>query len=141
VKLVVVAAGRLKEREVRVIADDYLGRIRRYVKCDEVEVKSASELGGAVPAGALVVALEVDGEALTSTELSRRVERWGSTGKGVVAFVIGGAEGIPSALSKSAHARLSLSSLTLPHRLARVLLLEQLYRALSILRNEPYARE
>lgn len=140
-KLVVVAAGRLKEREVRAIADDYLARIRRYVKCDEIEVKSATDLAAALPPGALVVALEVDGEALSSTELSRRVERWGSTGKGVIAFVIGGADGIPAALSKSASARLSLSRLTLPHRLARVLLLEQLYRSLSILRGEPYARE
>jgi 23S rRNA (pseudouridine1915-N3)-methyltransferase len=141
VKLVVIAAGRMKEREVRALADDYLGRIRRYVKCEEVEVKSAKELAGAVPAGALLVALEVEGEALTSTELSRRVERWGSTGKGVVAFVIGDADGIPAALSQSAQARISLSKLTLPHRLARLLLLEQLYRSLSILRGEPYARE
>jgi 23S rRNA (pseudouridine1915-N3)-methyltransferase len=141
VKLVVVAAGKLKEKEVRTIADDYLGRIRRYVKCDEIEVKSAKDLASAVPAGALVVALEVDGDALTSTELSRRVERWSSTGKGVVAFLIGGADGIPPELSKSAAARISLSKLTLPHRLARVLLLEQLYRSLSILRGEPYARE
>jgi 23S rRNA (pseudouridine1915-N3)-methyltransferase len=140
-KLVVVAAGKLKEKEVRAIADDYLGRIRRYVKCDEIEVKSAKDLAAGVPDGALVIALEVDGEALTSTELSRRVERWSSTGKGVVAFLIGGADGIPKELSKSAAARISLSKLTLPHRLARVLLLEQLYRSLSILRGEPYARE
>ena len=140
-KLIILAAGKIKEREVRVIADDYLGRIRRYVKCDEIEVKSAKDLAGAVPDGALLVALEVDGDALTSTELSRRVERWGSTGKGVVAFIIGDADGIPKGLSKSAAARISLSKLTLPHRLARVLLLEQLYRSLSILRGEPYARE
>jgi 23S rRNA (pseudouridine1915-N3)-methyltransferase len=92
-KLVVIAAGKLKEREVRVIADDYLGRIRRYVKCDEIEVKSAKDLAAAVPDGALLVALEVAGDALTSTELSRRVERWGSTGKGIVAFIIGDAQG------------------------------------------------
>lgn len=140
-KLVVVAAGRLKEREVRSLADDYLGRIRRWVKCDEIEVKTARELGAAVPDGALLIALEVHGDAVTSSELSRRVERWGSTGKGVVAFVIGDADGIPKPLSQAAHARLSLSTLTLPHRLARVLLYEQLYRALSILRGEPYARE
>lgn len=140
-KFIVVAAGRMKEREVRVLADDYLGRIRRWVKCDEIEVKSAKDLAGAVPAGALLIALEVEGEALTSTELSRRVERWGSTGKGVVAFIIGDADGIPKELSKSASARISLSKLTLPHRLARLLLLEQLYRSLSILRGEPYARE
>lgn len=140
-KLVVLAAGKIKEKEARVLADDYLKRIRRYVKCDEIEVKSAKDLAGAVPSGALLVALEVDGDAVTSTELSKRVERWSSTGKGIVAFVIGGAEGIPQELSRSANARLSLSKLTLPHRLARVLLLEQLYRSLSILRGEPYARE
>ncbi|HKY40603.1 MAG TPA: 23S rRNA (pseudouridine(1915)-N(3))-methyltransferase RlmH [Polyangiaceae bacterium] len=140
-KLVILAAGKVKSREVRALADDYLGRIRRYVKCDEIEVKSAKELSGVLPKDALLVALEVDGDAVTSTELSRRIERWGSTGKGVVAFVIGGADGIPKDLSRSAAARLSLSKLTLPHRLARVLLLEQLYRALSILHGEPYARE
>jgi 23S rRNA (pseudouridine1915-N3)-methyltransferase len=139
--LVVVAAGRMKEREMRALADDYLGRIRRYVKCDEIEVKSARELAGAIPEGALTVALEVHGDQLTSTDLSKRVERWGSTGKGVVAFVIGDADGIPKSLSNAAAARISLSRLTLPHRLARLLLLEQLYRSLSILRGEPYARE
>jgi 23S rRNA (pseudouridine1915-N3)-methyltransferase len=137
----ILAAGKLKEREVRAIADDYLGRIRRYAKCDEIEVKSAADLASAVPKDALLVAMEVDGEALTSTELAKRVERWTSTGKGAVAFVIGGAEGIPKELSRSAAARVSLSKLTLPHRLARVLLLEQLYRSLTILRGEPYARE
>jgi 23S rRNA (pseudouridine1915-N3)-methyltransferase len=131
----------LKPREWRALADDYLARIRRYAKCDEVEVKSAKELAASVPAGALIVALEVGGDAVTSTELSKRVERWTSTGKGIVAFVIGGAEGIPKDLSRAAAARLSLSKLTLPHRLARVLLLEQLYRSLSIQRGEPYARE
>ena len=140
-KLVVIAAGKLRERELRSVADDYLGRIRRYVKCDEVEVRSAKELAGAVPDEALLVALEADGEAVTSSELSKRVERWGSTGKGVVAFMIGDADGIPKALSSRADVRLSLSKLTLPHRLARVLLFEQLYRSLSIQRGEPYARE
>ena len=140
-KILVIAAGRMKERELRAVADDYLGRIRRYAKCEEVEVRSGKELALAVPPGATLVALEVEGDAVTSTELSRRVERWGSTGKGVVAFVIGDADGIPKELSRSAGARLSLSSLTLPHRLARILLLEQLYRSFSILRGEPYARE
>jgi len=141
VRIAVFVVGKLKERAYRELADDYLGRIRRYVRCDELEVKNGEALGRAPQEDALVVALEVDGERLSSEELSRRLEQWGSRGKGIVAFLIGGAEGIPKDVSARAHARLSLSSLTLPHRLARIVLLEQIYRALSIQRGEPYARE
>lgn len=140
-KLSVVAVGKLKGTELRAVADDYFARLRRYVPCDEREVRESGELEGAIPKGALVVALEVNGEALSSTDLARRVEQWGRRGKGVVAFLIGAADGIPPALSARADVRLSLSPLTLPHRLARVLLAEQLYRAMTILRGEPYARE
>ena len=59
-------------------------------------------------------------------------------GKGVVAFVVGGADGLPAAIVKAAHERWSLSALTFPHRIARLVLVEQLYRAMTILRNEPY---
>ena len=95
----------------------------------------------AVPADAVIVALEVWGKGLGSEEFARKLESWGSTGKGHVAFVIGGAEGIPTAISQRAQFHLSLSPMTLPHRLARVILFEQLYRAMTILRGEPYARE
>jgi 23S rRNA (pseudouridine1915-N3)-methyltransferase len=140
-RLYVVAAGRIKERDLRSVADDYLARIQRYVRCDEVEVRDSAALARGVPASAFSVALEVDGEALSSTTFSERIERWGSQGKGDVAFIIGGAEGIPRELSRAANARISISNFTLPHRLARVILLEQIYRALTILRGEPYARE
>ena len=140
-KLVIVAVGKLKDAEARVLADDYLGRLRRYTACEEREVKAPGDLAAAIPKDALVVALEVHGDAVTSPELARRVESWASRGKGIVAFVIGGAEGIPKPLSAKADARLSLSKLTLPHRIARVILAEQLYRAMTILRGEPYARE
>jgi 23S rRNA (pseudouridine1915-N3)-methyltransferase len=141
VKLVIVAVGKLKERAFRELADDYRSRLGRYCKVEEIEVKDDAALARALPAEARVVALEVRGDALTSEGLAKKVQRWGSSGKGVVAFVIGGAEGIPRELSQKADARLSLSSLTLPHRLARVVLFEQLYRAMTILRGEPYARE
>ena len=140
-KLVVVAVGKLREAELRAVADDYFKRLERYVPCEEREVKSANELEGRIPEGALVVALEVDGEMLSSPELSKRVEQWGRRGKGVVAFLIGAADGIPEPLSRRADVRLSLSRMTLPHRLARIVLAEQLYRAMTILRGEPYARE
>jgi len=141
VKLHVIAEGRIKERELRAVANDYLGRLSRYVRCEEIETRDAAGLAKAIPEGAFVVAMEVNGERLTSVELSQRLERWGARGKGLVAFVIGGAEGIPEALSKRADLRLSLSSFTFPHRLARVMLFEQLYRSMTLLRGEPYARE
>jgi 23S rRNA (pseudouridine1915-N3)-methyltransferase len=141
VKLVVLAVGKIKDAPMRAAADDYFARVRRYTTCDERETKTSAELEAAIPAGALTVALEVDGQALTSTEFAARIEQWSSRGKGVTAFLIGGADGIPKALSAQATARISLSKMTLPHRLARVVLAEQLYRAMTILRGEPYARE
>jgi 23S rRNA (pseudouridine1915-N3)-methyltransferase len=141
VKLTVVAVGKIREKHLRAVADDYAGRVKHYARTSEVEVKTDAELARAVPRDATVIALDPGGDALTSREFARRLERWGQRGKGELAFVIGGADGIPAALLEAAHARLSLSSLTLPHRLARVLLFEQLYRAFTILRGEPYARE
>lgn len=140
-KLAVVAVGKLKEPAFRALCDDYLGRIRRWVRVDEVEVRDDAALGRALPQDHWVVALEVDGERLTSEAFSKKLEQWGAQGKGNVAFLIGGAEGIPAELSRRAGMRLSLSSMTLPHRLARVVLLEQIYRGLSIAKGEPYARE
>ncbi len=140
-RIVVVAVGRLRDRPLRAAADEYLARIRRYTRCDEIEVRDGAALARQLPEGAHRVALEVDGEELTSPALARRLERWGTIGKGEIAFFIGGAEGIPAVLSRAAACRLSLSRLTLPHRLARVVLYEQLYRAFTLIRGEPYARE
>ncbi len=140
-KLTVLAVGKIREKNLRAVADDYLGRVKHYARTAEVEVKTCAELGRAVPREATVIALDPGGDAVTSRELARRLESWAKRGKGELAFVIGGADGIPDGLLQAAHARLSLSKLTLPHRLARVLLFEQLYRAFTILRGEPYARE
>lgn len=140
-RVTLLAVGKLKDRALRSIADDYLTRIRRYLRCDELELKDAQALARSVPEGAFAVALEVNGEPLSSDAFARRLEAWGSRGKGEIAFLIGGAEGIPKDTSERADARLSLSSMTLPHRLARIVLFEQIYRACTILRGEPYARE
>ena len=85
-----------------------------------------------------MIAMEIGGREMDSVTFARQLERWGSTGKGVVAFLIGGAEGIPAAISKDARERMSMGRMTLPHRIARVVLVEQIYRATSILRGEPY---
>lgn len=140
-KLRIVAVGSIKERATRSLIDTYVKRIRRYSGCEEIEVKAGrneeASLRKAVGTTTLV-ALDVRGEAMSSRAFAQRVERLASLGKGEVSFVIGGAEGLSKAFLAEARERWSLSQLTLPHRLARLVLAEQLYRAMTILRNEPY---
>jgi len=142
-RVVVVAVGRVKDRALRAGIDDYLGRVRHYTPCDEIELADA-------PAGKLevafqkatpeatTIALEIGGKALGSEAFARELGRASARHKGIVAFLIGGADGLPAAVSKAAHDRWSLSALTFPHRLARLVLVEQIYRAMTILRGEPY---
>jgi 23S rRNA (pseudouridine1915-N3)-methyltransferase len=145
-RFVVLAVGRIRERGLRETVDEYLGRLRRYAAVDEIELKDglAPKLAAAaarrIPEGARVIVLDDGGKAYTSEGFARHIERLVSQGKGVLAFVIGGADGVPADLAALSHERLSLSAMTLPHRLARLVLLEQLYRAMTILRGEPYPR-
>ena len=143
-RIVVVAVGRIKDPPLRASVDEYLKRVRRYVPCDEVELKDepAARLAESIvraTAGANVIALVVGGRVHDSPAFARAIQRLGSRGKGVMAFVIGGADGIPPETSRAAHEQWSLSALTFPHRLARLVLVEQIYRAMTILRGEPYA--
>jgi 23S rRNA (pseudouridine1915-N3)-methyltransferase len=146
VRLAILAVGKIKERGVREAIDDYLGRITRHFPLDEIELRDAppAELTAAlekrIPADAHVVALDVEGKAMTSEGFARWLEAKMTQGKGRVAFLIGGAEGLPEAIRARANEKLSLSAMTLPHRLARLFLAEQLYRAMTILRGEPYSR-
>ncbi len=143
-RLVIVAVGKIKERGLREVIDDYLARIRRHVPCDEIELRDSKDveasLRAAIPSSAHTVALEVGGAAMSSEQLAQFVVAKGREQKGVVAFLIGGADGLPTKLSREADTRLSLSNLTFAHRVARVLLAEQLYRAVSIWKGTPYHR-
>ena len=144
-RVVVVAVGRLKERALRETADDYYGRIRRYAKLEEIELKDgdAAEVGAriarAIPDRSRVVALAVGGEKQTSERFAKWLGRAEVDGVQSVVFVIGGAYGLPPDVEARADLKLSLSTMTLPHRLARILLAEQIYRAFTILRGEPYS--
>lgn len=93
----------------------------------------------AIPRGALVIALEVDGRDWSTEQLSRELDGWLHGGRDV-ALLVGGPEGLGEAARGAATQRWSLSPLTLPHPLVRVLLAEQLYRAWSLLNNHPYHR-
>lgn len=140
-----IAVGKIKERGARELFDDYAKRIGRYATFHEQELKDAphdeleARLRKAIPARSHVIALEVTGRALSSPELARVVGRAEDSSVMHLVFLIGGAYGLPVASSRAAHEQLSLSALTLPHRLARLLLVEQIYRAFTILRNEPYS--
>ncbi len=135
----VVAVGRVKDRALRAACDDYLGRLRRYARVDEREVKDDGRVLAAVPDEGRLVALSRAGESWSSRDLAARTAEWDREGR-LVAFAIGGADRLPAAVLESADRVWSLSSLTLPHELARVLLYEQLYRAFTIRRGEPYHR-
>ena len=100
----------------------------------------ADRIDAAIPKGCQRIALDEHGRALTSQELAREIEGWQSDGRNV-AFLIGGPDGLAPRLKAAPATLLRLSSYTLPHGLVRVILAEQLYRAVSILANHPYHRE
>jgi 23S rRNA (pseudouridine1915-N3)-methyltransferase len=135
----VVAVGRVRDAALRAACEEYLGRLRHYARVEEQEVKDEARVLPAVPEGARLVALSRTGEPWTSDQLAEWTGRWEMEGRDV-AFAIGGAEGLPPETLRRAERVWSLSSLTFPHELARVLLYEQLYRAYTIRRGEPYHR-
>jgi 23S rRNA (pseudouridine1915-N3)-methyltransferase len=94
----------------------------------------------AIPKGTRIVVLDERGSALSTMNLAQRLNDWQNSG-GDVALVIGGPDGLEPAFRARAHERIRLSDLTLPHAMARVLLIEQLYRAWSVNANHPYHRE
>lgn len=87
-----------------------------------------------------IVVLDERGADLTTMKLANRLENWMQEG-GDTAFIIGGADGIDESIKRSAHDMIRLSSMTLPHAMARLILCEQLYRAVSVVKNHPYHRE
>lgn len=141
----IIAVGKIKAQGLRAELDDYLKRIRRFCPCHEVELRDGPEavvvqrFRKAIPDRARVVALEVEGQAWDSPGLARFISRCEDGAVPHLAFLIGGSYGLPPAISQQAHTQLSLSAMTLPHRLARVFLAEQVYRAYTIIHNEPYS--
>jgi 23S rRNA (pseudouridine1915-N3)-methyltransferase len=148
-ELLLLTVGKLRP-SYREACDDYLRRLGRYLKVREVEVREASRAPTAAaqraeeaerllakrPAGSRLVALARQGTAWSSDELARRLGGWQQEAR-PVALAIGGSRGLSPDLLAAAE-RWSLGPLTLPHELARVVVVEQLYRACTILRGEPY---
>lgn len=138
--------------------EDYARRMPRELPVVLTEIKPAGRSGkaavqaaharaverdrivAAIPAHSVKVALDEQGKTLTTAQLANQLQDWMLEGRDVC-FIIGGADGLDEGVKESANLVFSLSRLTMPHALARVVLVEQLYRAASIMRNHPYHRE
>jgi len=155
-KLIVAAVGTRMPAWVDAGFVDFARRMPRELPIQLLEIKAeprstgksvdammaaeAARIEAALPARCRRVILDERGHDLTTRELARRLEAWQSGGDDV-AFIIGGPDGLDSAIKASSTESLRLSSLTLPHALVRPLLAEALYRAWSLLKNHPYHRE
>jgi len=135
----VVAVGRLRDAALRAAAEGYLERLRHYTRVEEQEVKDEARILDAIPEGTRLVALSRTGQQWTSPQLAEWTARWEQDARDVT-FVIGGADALPARVLEQAERVWSFSQLTFPHELARVVLYEQLYRAYTIRRGEPYHR-
>jgi 23S rRNA (pseudouridine1915-N3)-methyltransferase len=142
--------GKTKDKHWKALQEDYLERLSHFVKYDIVELKDAAKHETKEDEGKRILALlnqssftvllDVEGECLSSHALSKIVDKWQIQGKKEVTFIIGGPVGVSSEVAESASFRLSLSFLTFTHDMARVVLVEQLYRAYSILNGFPYQK-
>lgn len=154
-RVTICAVGRLRAGPEHELISDYLQRFDRTgralglgpARVVEVEDKKnlgmsaeADLLARALPAGALVVALDERGRLQSSPEFAADLAGWRDKGRQDLAFIIGGADGIAPALRDRADAALSFGQMVWPHMLVRVMLAEQLYRAASILSGAPYHR-
>lgn len=153
-RLRLIWIGKTRNEHLRALAEEYLKRLGRFVKYEVVELResaSADErscleeegkrIVGALASDALTVLLDVAGsKSWSSTELAAQIEEWQARSLKEAAFVVGGHLGVPPEVRKRADVRWSLSPLTLTHEMARVVLVEQLYRAHTIMRGLPYQK-
>ena len=136
----ILAVGRLREPLLRQACDDYYRRCHRTVVVEERELRDLAALKAALPGRATLVVLDERGEQLPSRAFAERLRGWIESTIPLV-FVMGGADGLDDELRSRAQLVLSLGRMTFAHRLVRLILAEQLYRAVSILEGSPYHRE
>ena len=150
-KIEIIAVDRLRSPWAREAVDEYLGRVRRYSAVERKDVKRAGEDAAAVlregerllklvapGPGDRLVALDPAGAPLDSAGWAHLLGGYASEGAGRVVFVVGGAGGLSEAVREAATRIVGLGPQTVSHELAQVVLAEQLYRAWTILRGEPY---
>ena len=156
-KLTVITVGKLKEKYWIDAVKEYKKRISKYAKIELIEVADEKEPNNAsekdielikdkegerilskIKDSQHVVTLEIEGKEYTSESLAKQYQTWMNTGKSDVVFVIGGSNGIGREMKKRSNQEISFGSLTYPHQMMKVMILEQLFRVNKILRNEAY---
>lgn len=156
-KITVLCVGKLKERFYQEAAAEYVKRLGRHCKLDVVELPEsrlpedpspgeiqralaaeAAAIREKLPRGGAVIALCIEGKPCSSVELSRRMQELAVSGKSQLTFLIGGSVGLAEDLKRQADWRLSMSPMTFPHHLARIMLLEQIYRSCQIAAGTKY---
>ncbi len=148
----IIWTGKTRDARLRALIDDYAERLSHFVRCEVTELrelgrtdkagidKETRRITDALRPGAVTVLLDPEGSEWTSQQLADKVRSWESSGIKEVAFIIGGPHGVAPELTTRVDKRWSLSRLTLTHEMARVLLLEQLYRAYTIVHGLPYQK-
>ena len=156
-KITVLTVGKIKEKYLRDAIAEYSKRLSRYAKLEIIEVadektpdnasetvetniknKEAERLLKYIRDDAYLITLEIKGKQLTSEELAQKIDTLGVQGTSHIIFVIGGSLGLGEEVLKRSNYALSFSKMTFPHQMMRVVLLEQIYRAIKIMKNEPY---
>lgn len=151
-RIVICAVGKARNEPARAVYENYVRLLRWPLELIEVEERKplptdrrraaeAALLLRAVPADAVVIALDETGKNLSSRSLASRIGHWRDDGRSCLAFVIGGADGLDAAVKGRAELVLSLGALTWPHLLVRGMLAEQVYRSQQILSGHPYHRD
>ena len=149
-KLRFIWIGKTKDGKWKALQDEYLQRLSHFTRCEVVELKDSGRYEGPDIEGERILAalnqttfavlLDVAGDGISSTGLAEKVESWQNRGLKEVSFLIGGADGVSRRVAEKADLSLSLSFLTFTHEMARVILLEQLYRAYTIIKGFPYQK-
>lgn len=143
-KITVIAVGKLKERFWRDACAEYSKRHGGYCNLTVREIPDSNReqestlVLEALPESATIIVLDIQGKETSSEALASRIERYTVEGVSHLVFVIGGSDGLTNAVKERAAFRMSFGPITLPHNLARVVLLEQVYRAFKIIKREPY---
>ncbi len=143
----ILTVGKLKEKFLRDAVAEYEKRLSAYAKVSIVEIKEAvddsvekegSDILKKISDRDYVIALHVDSKQQTSPEFSQTLENLGIMGKSDISFIIGGSNGLSEEVLRRSDLKLSFSKMTFTHQMMRVILLEQIYRAFKIMKNEPY---